>query len=153
MKHLLIVSCILALLVLPAKAQDAHDLMIVNAAAPASLVPTATSAAVYFAIMNHGPVEDELVSVASPQAASATLHESYMEADVAKMRDLASIDVPPGGMVELKQGARHVMLTGLSKPLKEGDELVLELTFAKAGKVPVKITVGKAVTGHTHSGG
>jgi periplasmic copper chaperone A len=153
MKRSIVILAILASLGLFAKAQEPHDLMIVNASAPASLVPTATSAAVYFAIMNHGPVDDELLSVTTPRASSATLHESYIEADVAKMRDLKSIDVPPGGFVELKQGARHIMLTGLSAPLKEGDVLELELIFEKAGKVPIKISIGKAVPDHNHGSG
>jgi periplasmic copper chaperone A len=152
MKHLWKILATLALLSLPAKGQSPHDLMIVNAQAPAALVPTATSGIVYFTIMNHGPKADALLAVSTPRAKSATLHESYQDGDIAKMRDLERIDVPPGGFVELKQGARHVMLTGLAQPLKEGEGLVLELLFEKAGKLPVKVTVGKPTTGHNHIG-
>jgi periplasmic copper chaperone A len=153
MRHIFIIVSILALLGLPAKGQDAHDLMIVNVTAPAALVPTATSGIVYFAIMNHGPTADALVSVSTTRAKSATLHESFLEGDIAKMRDLERIDVPPGGFVELKQGGRHVMLTGLAAPLKQGEEVQLELMFEKAGKLQLKVKIGAPAIGHDHSSG
>jgi periplasmic copper chaperone A len=140
----------LALFSLPAFAQTSHDLMIVNAFAPAPLVPTAQAAAVYFTVMNHGPEDDELLSVSTPAATSATLHTSVLENDVWKMRPLTSIDIPPGALVQLVPGARHVMLTGLKAPLKEGDNIALRLLFEKAGTIDVTIPVGKAVQGHEH---
>lgn len=141
----------LALLMVSAKSDNAHDLMIVDLAVPASLTPTATSGIVYFTIMNHGPEDDDLLSVTTPVAPSATLHESYQDGDVAKMRDLETIDVPPGSLVKLQQGSKHVMLTGMPSPLKKGDKVVLNLVFAKAGTINVEAIVGDAVTGHVHA--
>jgi periplasmic copper chaperone A len=153
MKHLWITVTILALLCFPAKGGGNDNLMIMNAVAPAALVPTATSAVVYLDVMNHGSEADALVSVSSPRARSATLHESYVEADVAKMKDLPRIDLPAGATVELKQGGMHIMLTGLDAALKEGDVLSLELTFEKTGRLPVTVTVGKAAGDHLHGSG
>jgi periplasmic copper chaperone A len=151
MKTLAILSVILALLAWPAKGAEPHDLMIVDLAVPASLTPNATSGIVYFTIMSHGNVEDQLIAVSTPIAKSATLHESYQEGDIAKMRELKSIDVIPGRLTKLEQGGQHVMLTGLNSPLKKGDKVLLNLVFAKAGEIEVEATVGDTVSGHVHT--
>jgi periplasmic copper chaperone A len=151
MKLFAILITILALLTASAKSAGTHDMMILDVKVPASLTPNATSAVAYFTIMSHGTVEDALMSVSTPVASNATLHESYRDGDIAKMRELVSIDVTPGRLVKLEQGGMHVMLTGLKSPLKKGDEIVLSLTFAKAGEIQVKATVGEAVAGHVHT--
>lgn len=142
---------IFALLALPVKGSLAHDLMIVNVAVPASLTPGATSGIIYFTVMNHGPEDDKLVSVSTPVATSAMLHESYQDGDVAKMRMLPDVDIPPGGFVKLEQGGKHVMLTGLTSPLKKGDKITVTVTFEKAGPLRVEATVGDPVTGQVPS--
>lgn len=151
MKYFALVSIMLALLAWPAKSENVHDLMIMDVSVPASLTPSATSGIVYLTIMNHGVVNDDLLSVTTPAAASATLHESFQEGDVAKMRDLEGIDVSPGSSVKLEQGGKHIMLMGLQAPLKKGEKFMLNLVFAKAGEIKVEATVGDAVTGHVHT--
>lgn len=49
------------------------------------------------------------------------------------MREVDSIELPAGEMVELKPGGYHVMLIDLVAPLEVGDEIELTLTFEKAG--------------------
>ncbi len=151
MKRIVLIPIILALLIWPAKGGNAHDLMIIDVAVPASLTPLSKSGIIYFTIMNHGPIDDDLISVSTPAAASATLHESYQDGDISKMRDLETVDVPPGALVKLEQGGKHVMLTGLPSPLKKGDKLMFKLVFAKAGTMEVEAIVGDAVTGHVHA--
>jgi periplasmic copper chaperone A len=150
MKPLAILSVIFALLSWPAKANDHHHIMITDVIVPASLTPTASSAVAYFTIMSHGNEEDKLISVSSPSAQNTSLHESVQENDVAKMRELPSIDVIPGRLTKLEQGGQHVMLTGLAAPLKKGDTVVLNLVFAIAGEIKVDAIVGDAVTEHVH---
>jgi copper(I)-binding protein len=43
--------------------------------------------------------------------------------------------------VELKPGGFHMMLMGLTRPLKTGDKVQLTLNFEKAGKIPVTAEV------------
>ena len=51
----------------------------------------------------------------------------------------------------MKPGGYHIMLMGLVKPLKKGDEIEITLTFEKAGAVTVKVPVGGvAQGGHDH---
>lgn len=135
------IAATLALLLATAKGALASDLMIMNQAAPASLTAQAGSGAIYLSIMNHGAAADQLVAVATPAAQSAMLHEMKMEGDVMTMRALPALDIPAGATVDLKPGGTHIMLMGLKAPLKAGDTLALDLTFAKGGVVKVEVPV------------
>jgi copper(I)-binding protein len=66
-----------------------------------------------------------------------------MDGSVMKMRQVDGIDLPAGKAVSLKPGGYHIMLTGLAKPLKEGDTFPLILDFAKAGDRQVNVSVEK----------
>jgi periplasmic copper chaperone A len=86
---------------------------------------------------------DRLIGASAPIAAKAELHRMTMTNGIMKMRQLASIDLPPGKKVTLKPGALHIMLIGLKKPLETGQTFPLTLDFAKAGKREVTVTVEK----------
>jgi hypothetical protein len=67
-----------------------------------------------------------------------------MEGDVMRMRQIDGIDLPAGKTVELKPGGMHLMLIGLTKPLREHDSFPLTLVFEHARGVEVEVEVGKA---------
>lgn len=88
-----------------------------------------------------------LVSVASPVAGVAEVHEMRMEGSVMKMAALGNgLELPAGKPVELKPGGYHVMLMDLKQPLSAGDLVPLTLTLQGADgkkevlelKVPVR---------------
>jgi periplasmic copper chaperone A len=149
MKFLASIVVMFALLLLPAKAEgDMTGLMVVNVLVPASLTPQAKAAAVYFDVMNHSPADDVLVGVSTSIATAATLHESVMDGDMARMKTLEHISIPKDAVVQLAPGGLHVMLTGLAAPLKAGDNVQFDLQFETAGKITVTAVVGKATGGH-----
>ncbi len=78
----------------------------------------------------------KLVSVQSPVAGIAEVHEMAMDGDVMKMHALSGgLDLPAGKTVELKPGGYHVMLMDLKQPLKDGDSVPLTLLVeGKDGK-------------------
>jgi len=102
--------------------------------------PGAEVGAAYFKITNHGK-SDRLVSASSPVAKRADLHISQMEGGVMKMRHLDSVEVKAGSPIAFEPSGRHVMLTGLKKPLKEGESFPLVLKFARGGSVKVQVSV------------
>jgi copper(I)-binding protein len=93
------------------------------------------------------PTPDRLVSVSSPVAKKAELHTMSMEGMVMKMRPLAGLDIAAGQPVTLKPGGEHIMLLGLSEPLREGQSFPLTLTFEKAGMREVIVAVEKPGAG------
>lgn len=101
----------------------------------------AQTGAVYATIVS--PAGDKLTAASTPAAQNAELHSMTMDNGVMKMRQVGDIDLPAGKPVSLKPGGYHVMLTGLTQPLKEGQTIPLTLTFQKAGARQVTATVEK----------
>ena len=101
----------------------------------------ATAGAAFMTLKNTAASDDRLVGASSPAAASAELHDHIKDGDIVRMRAVAEVDIPPGGTVMLKPGGMHVMLIGLKQPLREGEEVPLTLTFAKAGAITVEVPV------------
>ena len=99
----------------------------------------------YLTIRSSTP--DRLVSVSSPVAKKAELHTMSMEGMVMKMRPLAGLDIAAGQPVTLKPGGEHIMLLGLSEPLREGQSFPLTLSFEKAGTREVTVVVEKPGAG------
>jgi periplasmic copper chaperone A len=120
----------------------ASDVMVIGAFARASAVSNATSGVVYMTLTNHGATPDKLVSITTPVAGIAMLHESKEDGGVATMMDMSGLDIPAGGSVEMKPGGIHIMLMGLKAPLKKGDTLKLTLSFEHAGNVEVEAKIG-----------
>lgn len=96
---------------------------------------------VYVTLVNDGKKADRLLKVRSPWAASAALHSTIKDGTVMGMRDIDSVAIPPGQTVEFKPGALHIMLLGLTRPLKDGDMLPLTVTLANEGEIKIEAMV------------
>ncbi|MBP0600088.1 copper chaperone PCu(A)C [Herbaspirillum sp. LeCh32-8] len=112
-------------------------------------VPGQPAGGAYFSVENKGSAPDRLVAMSSPVAKSTELHTMAMEGNLMKMREVdGGLEVKPGQKIAMQPGnGYHVMLMGLSKPLKAGDKVPLTLTFEKAGKVDVTVNVEDAAAG------
>lgn len=130
----------------PASGAEASSVMVMKAYARASATPAAETGAAYVSLMLHGG-PDRLLAVSTPAAKMAGLHKSEVVDGVMKMTPVDAIAIPDGGMLEMKPGGYHIMLMGLTRPLKEGDEIELTLRFEKAGEVKVKARVGGVAAG------
>jgi len=119
--------------------------------------PAVATGAVYFrGIRNRGRADDRLVGASTPVAERVELHRMRMDGDVMRMREIPAIVLPAGQTVQLRHGQEiQLMLTGLKKPLVEGERFDITLRFEKAGETTVKVWVqqprerGQA-SGHTH---
>ncbi len=89
----------------------------------------------YLKIQNNGSDNDTLLSATSPISPRVELHEHTMADGVMKMRQVMGIEVPAGGMVELKPGGYHIMLFDTDNTYGPGDKIDLELNFKNAGKI------------------
>ena len=125
----------------------ASDVMVMGAFARASGVTTATSGVVYMTLTNQGATADTLISITTPAAGMAMLHESTTQDRVASMKEMSGLEIPAGGIVEMKPGGLHIMLMGLNGPLKKGDTLKLTLNFEHAGAVDVDAKIGDVAQG------
>ncbi|WP_395007597.1 copper chaperone PCu(A)C [Undibacterium sp.] len=95
----------------------------------------------------------KLISATSSAAKMVEIHSMEMDKDVMKMRQIMSLDLPAGKVVELKPGSYHVMLMGLNAQVKEGDVVPMTLTVEgkdkKTQTIEVK-AIGKAMNNSTH---
>ena len=116
------------------------DLEISHASIP-DPTPLAMSAAGYMAISNNGETPEELIGVRTPFAKSAKVHETIMDGDVAMMRAIDGLTIPPGETVNLEPGGLHVMFMGLTGPADAGDMIPATLIFRNAGDVEIEFMV------------
>ena len=92
------------------------------------------------------PQTTRLVSVVTPVAGVAEIHEMKMDNGVMKMRALPEgLDLPANKSVELKPGSYHLMLMDLKAPLMKDSSVALTLTFKDAKGVESKQQVSLPV--------
>ena len=110
----------------------AHAEVTVKDAWVRGTVPAQTTTGAFMTLTS--TADAKLVSVASPVAKMAEIHESMMHGNTAHMQEVEAVALPAGKAVSLKPGGHHVMLMGVGKPLKPGDTVPLTLTIEEKGK-------------------
>lgn len=98
-------------------------------------------AAGYLTVRNKGAEADRLIGAASPAAERVEMHVTTVERDVARMREVKSYELRPGGTLRLAPGGNHLMLLGIKQPFKTGERIPMTLRFERAGEVSVEFAV------------
>lgn len=107
--------------------------------------PSASTGVVYLTITDHG-APDRLISASSAVADAVTLHQNATKNGVMQMRSVDGLDIPPEIPVKLEPDGYHLMLTGLKRPLKQGEHFPLTLDFQQAGAIQVSVDIGTVGT-------
>lgn len=116
------------------------DIEIERAYARAS-IPNVPNSAAFFVIKNNSDKDIAITSANSDVAEKNELHTHIKENEMMKMMKIEKLVVPAKSSLELKSGGDHVMLMGLKKELKAGDEINLELSFSDGDKKKIKVPV------------
>ena len=116
------------------------DVEIDGAYARAS-IPNVPNSAAFFVIKNNSDKDIAITSANSDAAQKNELHTHIKENQMLKMMKIEKLVVPAKSSLELKSGGDHVMLMGLKKELKAGDEISLELSFSDGDKKSIKVPV------------
>ena len=116
------------------------DVEIDGAYARAS-IPNVPNSAAFFVIKNNSDKDIAITSANSDIAEKNELHTHIKENKMMKMIKIEKLVVPAKSSLELKSGGDHVMLMGLKKELKAGDEISLELSFSDGDKKNIKVPV------------
>ena len=116
------------------------DIEIEGAYARAS-IPNVPNSAAFFVIKNNSDKDIAITSANSDIAEKNELHTHIKENQMLKMMKIEKLVVPAKSSLELKSGGDHVMLIGLKKELKAGDEISLELSFSDGDKKSIKVPV------------
>lgn len=98
-------------------------------------LPTSSDAGTAFvALANRGRTADKLIGATCPIARGAALRD----ADGLPSKGLV---VEAGRPLAMRPGARHIALSGLSRPLVVGDRFELALRFENSGEIRVEVLV------------
>ena len=149
MRRLLMIMPIVALALTACGA--AHDKT--NVAKPwvrLSAVSGNPSAA-YFTV-NGGPVADRLMSVSSPLAIRAEMHDMKMAGGMMTMDAIkGGVALPAKGEIAFAPEGKHVMLFDVSPKVAVGGKMPLVLNFASGAKLETQaevIAAGADAPGH-----
>ncbi len=94
-------------------------------------VPGQDVAAGYLSI--ESPVAARVVAAESDAARSVQFHQMSMDGGVMRMRRVDALELPAGRTVSLAPGGVHLMLMGLSQPLRPGATVSVRLTVSHGG--------------------
>ncbi|CAM3771361.1 copper chaperone PCu(A)C [Vibrio aquimaris] len=142
-------ALLLASLALSPLANACDDIMFSHTYARAT-PPNAATSAVFSEIMNHSDKDRVIVSATTEAAGKVELHDVINEGDIMKMRQVDKLTIPANSMIELKPGSLHIMLFNLKKPLVEGENIDVTLTFANGDKKVVSAPIKKVMSGMKH---
>ena len=140
-----------------ANAFAGHDDIHIHDVTIRATTPNAGATAIYAMIHNHGDEQDKLVGGHVTFAKKVEIHEMKMDGDVMRMREIeGGLVIPSDGMAHLKKGGNHMMVMGLSEPIKLDGAYEVTFSFEKAGDITVPAVVislsGKAKATHDHKG-
>ena len=82
-----------------------------------------------------------LVKAYSDVAKTVELHTHVHDNGVMRMRPVEKIPLQKGEEVRLQPGGYHIMLIGLKRPLKPGDNVEIELRFSDGSKQKISAPV------------
>jgi len=103
--------------------------------------PGAKTGGVFVTIDNASNQSDRLLRASTPIAAGVVLHQMVVDGGVMKMRAVPSLEINPGGRLELRPNGYHLMLLDLKQPLKVGEKFPLTLTFERGGAILISVVV------------
>lgn len=96
----------------------------------------------FMTVLNDSDADVKLVSATSPGVPKVEIHEVVvLDGKNVMQPKSGGIAVPAGGFATLMPGGDHVMLMGLTTPLKVGDEVAITLTFDNGETVDVQAPV------------
>ena len=141
-KLILIVASIFCLLSFGATAHSYKqgDIAIGHIWARATAVG-ATTAAIYFPLLNNGKEPDKLVGASTEIADKVLIHESLSENGIKKMVSHDSVVLEPNKPVSFRPNGLHLMLVGLKQQLEVGGVVPIILNFEKAGAIKVEARI------------
>lgn len=111
------------------------DLRVTGAYVPQPASPDV--AAAYFTVTNSGDVPAVLTGVHTDVSDMSMMHENTGTT----MSMLDTVTVPAHGTFAFSPGRYHIMIESPVRALKQGDHVMLTLSFAKVGQVAVTAPV------------
>ena len=132
---------------------QAQEQLEISKAYVRGLPPGQKTTAAFFTIKNITDNVLTLKKLSTPNAEKAEMHETQEQAGQMQMRKLDALTIKPGETVVFEPNGKHIMLMGLTLPLKEGELITLRLCFGefcRMLKLPVVSVLNEAPPLHDH---
>jgi copper(I)-binding protein len=126
-----------------AAAGTAAEAVKVTGAYARAVPPGQPNSASFLILTNGSDTDHRLVDAESPAAKVVELHTHINDNGMMKMRRVDGIDIPAGKETRLQPGGYHIMLIGLQRDLKPGEEIQLTLVFQDGSRTRVAAPVQK----------
>jgi len=105
--------------------------------------PGSEDTAIFMTLVNPGKKPVRIVSGSIAEAAKVTPMLTTKEAGRMGMKDVPFFEVPAGGQIALRPGGDHLMVYGLKKTLKPGDQVSLKLMLQSGDAMIVTVPVAR----------
>jgi periplasmic copper chaperone A len=102
--------------------------------------PVGNLAAGFLVVDNAGKGADKLLSVTSSVSDKISIHKTINN----RMVEAKSFPIPAGGKLDLERGGNHIMFEDVKQPLKQGQNITVQLHFQKAPPITVTVPVKAA---------
>ena len=126
---------------------EADDMTLMASSAWSRPTVSAAMAGVVYVTITDSGAPTRLVSVSTPIAAQAQMHQSRMQNGMMDMLPIRFLPVAAGSPIKFSPGGYHIMLVGLTQPLSAGETFPLTLTFANGTQVTTTVTVQSMTAG------
>lgn len=133
-----------AFLLFSVTAAHAQGRLVVDGAWVREAPPGASALAGYAILKNDGDAPIRVEGVSSKAFGSASIHETTEVDGVARMREMAGIDLAPGASVALEPGGRHLMLMRPVSALHDGDKVDVQFTLDNGTRLDATFPVRAA---------
>jgi copper(I)-binding protein len=134
LRSILVLSIVLLLAIMLACSADKGPPLLATDVEVTPAIPGMSMRAGYLTLKNNSAEDIRITHVSSPQIRSVEIHETVIENDIAKMRKVAELIIPPGETLRFERGGLHLMLTEVdnetsevSLSLHSDDQLLLTL--------------------------
>jgi copper(I)-binding protein len=108
------------------------------------VLPGALPAGAYLQLQNDGAQPAQLTGASSARYAHVMLHRSTVSGGTSKMSAVDTLEIPARGQAALTPGAYHLMLMQPVTPVRPGDTVTLQLTFADGSTLDTRFTARPA---------
>ena len=101
----------------------------------------AKSSAAYFVLHNFSDKDITLISVSSPAAKNVSIHNTVTKNGTSTMESITKLLIPANEKVIFNPGAKHLMLSGLTAPLKKQQKVNMTFKFDGSKELQATLTV------------
>ncbi|MCB0918534.1 MAG: copper chaperone PCu(A)C [Actinobacteria bacterium] len=86
--------------------------------------------AVFGTVTNETDADVQIVSASTSASGMTELHETVDVDGQSQMQQVSEFTVPAGGSLTLEPGGDHIMIMGLTTPVKAGEEVTVTLNMS-----------------------